>query len=109
MHNLQLKAQINILGYFHSPLNGTTVTPGDFVTILLRNIISISAVVFTFLAVGGGFAMIVGAGKDNPQQAAKGKQAVTAAVIGFVIIFTSFWIVQAIGILTGTQSSILSP
>lgn len=109
MQNLRLKAQVNIADFFNSPLDGSTVNPGEFITILLRNIISISAVVFTLLALGGGFAMIMGAGNDNPQQAAKGKQAVTAAVIGFVIIFTSFWIVQAIGILTGTQSSILSP
>ena len=45
--------------------------------------------------------MVMGAGRDNPEQAAKGKQAATAAVIGFIIIFASYWIIQLIQLLTG--------
>ena len=100
---LTLKAYVYINQIFSSPLDGNEIGIADFVGIILQNIISLSAVVFTLLIVGGGIALMVGAGNDNPQQAAKGKQAITAAVIGFAIIFTSYWIVQAIGILTGTE------
>ena len=45
--------------------------------------------------------MIAGAGKDNPEQTAKGKQAVTSAVLGFVVVFAAYWIVQLIEEFTG--------
>jgi hypothetical protein len=45
--------------------------------------------------------MIMGAGQDNPEAAAKGKQAATSAVIGFIIIFAAYWIIQIIETVTG--------
>jgi ascorbate-specific PTS system EIIC-type component UlaA len=74
---------------------------GKLVSIIVSNAIIVAGVIMLFLFVGGGIAMIVGAGKNNPEQAGKGKQAVTAAVIGFVIIFAAYWIVQLIGKITG--------
>ena len=49
----------------------------------------------------------MGAGEDNPEKAKKGKQAITAALIGFMIIFCSYWIIKIIEIITGV--SILNP
>ena len=45
--------------------------------------------------------MIAGAGQDNPERAAKGKQAATSALIGFIIIFAAYWIIRLIEIITG--------
>ncbi len=74
---------------------------GKLVSIILQAGLSIAGIVLLFLLVAGGVGMIAGAGNDNPEQAAKGKQAITSAVIGFVIVFAAYWIVQLIEEFTG--------
>jgi len=71
------------------------------VSIILQAGLSIAGVVLLFLLIGGGIGMIAGAGKDSPEQTAKGKQAVTSAVVGFIIVFAAYWIVQLIEEFTG--------
>ena len=74
---------------------------GGLVSTILQAGIAIAGIVLLFLLVGGGIAIISGAGNDNPEQAAKGKQAVTSALIGFIVVFASYWIVQLIELITG--------
>ena len=62
----------------------------------------LAGVIAFVLLVLGGFGIIVGAGGD-PKQMEKGKQTVTGAVIGLLVVIGSFWIVQLIQYLTGTQ------
>jgi hypothetical protein len=52
------------------------------------------------LLVIGGFGMIASAGGDS-KSLEKGKQAITGAVLGLVVIIGSFWIVQLVQVLTG--------
>lgn len=47
----------------------------------------------------GGFQLMTSAG--NPDAAAGGKAKITNGLIGFVIIFTAFWIVQILGTMLG--------
>jgi hypothetical protein len=47
----------------------------------------------------GGFLIISGGGDSKKTD--EGKQALTNAIIGFVIIFTSYWLIQIIEIITG--------
>jgi len=37
----------------------------------------------------------------NPQAIAQGKSKVTNAIVGFIIVFTAFWIVQGMAIVLG--------
>jgi Zn-dependent protease with chaperone function len=99
-------AQVSIGNAFNSPI-GVSIGLGNLVSIILSNAVAIAGLVLVFLMVFGGIMVISGAGADNPERAAKGKQAVTAAIIGFIIIFVSYWIVQIIEIATGVQ--ILNP
>lgn len=46
---------------------------------------------------------MMGAGNDNPEQAAKGKKAVTSAVIGVIIIITAYLIIRIIEVMTGSN------
>lgn len=73
----------------------------DLTNPLLKNVYIFAGVILFFLLIGGGFTVIVGAGQDNPESAAKGKKAITAALVGFLIIFTSYWILQIIDAITG--------
>src|SRR3989344_9066980 len=52
----------------------------------------------------GGFQLMTSAG--NPDGAAAGKAKITNALIGFIIIFTAFWIVQITGLVLGLEGSL---
>ena len=86
---------------FNSPF-GQEKTIGDLVSILMRGSLAVAGVIILFFLVFGGISMIAGAGSDNPDQAAKGKQALTAAAIGFVVVFVAYWIIRIIEVIAGT-------
>jgi len=100
------KIAINIGEQFGSPF-GQEYGLADLVSVILSNAMVVAGIILLLLLIFGGISMIMGAGQDNPEQAAKGRQAATAAVIGFIIIFAAYWIVQIIEVLTGLN--ILKP
>jgi len=74
---------------------------GEFISNLLPNVYMISGLILFFLLLAGGFAIITSS--DNPEQKGKGAKTVTAAAIGFLIIFLSYWIIQIIEKITGVK------
>ena len=76
---------------------------GELVSILVSNALVLAGIIFLFLLVGGGVLMVAGAGRSDPEQAGKGRKAATSAVIGFIIIFASYWIIQIIELVTGIE------
>jgi len=100
------KIAVDIGSDFGSPI-GQTIGFADLVSLLLSNAVVFAGIIFFFLILGGGIAMISGAGQDNPERIAKGRQAVTAAIIGFIIVFAAYWIILFIQIFTGLR--ILNP
>jgi hypothetical protein len=80
-------------GHFLTELTGI----GMLVSVFVSNAIVVAGIVLLFLLIFGGIGMMAGAGGKNPQKLAQGRQAVTAAVIGFIIIITAYWIVWIIG------------
>ena len=65
--------------------------------------ISLSGIILLFLLIGGGIGIIAGSGSDNPEAVAKGKQAVTSALIGFIIVISAYWIVKLIEMIIGVS------
>lgn len=80
-------------------------TLGGFISSVLPNVYILAGIILLFLLLFGGLTIIIGG--DNPEAQDKGKQALTAALIGFLLIFASFWIIQIIQVLTGIN--ILKP
>ncbi len=76
---------------------------GSLISTILPNIYVIAGIILFFLMVGGGLMVVVSAGKDDPEGTAKGRKAVTSALIGFLIIFASYWIMQIIQTVTGIK------
>lgn len=74
---------------------------GSLVSIIVNAAFVLAGIVLFFFFIFGGISIIAGAGKDNPEQAAKGKQAITSALLGFIVVFASYWIVQLIEVITG--------
>lgn len=104
-----LLAQVNIGNeWFLGPNAGDTIsnasqfqTIGAFVSILLKNVYVIAGVLLLFLLIFGGISIIMSAGSGDAKKIAQGQKTVTNALIGFLVIFASYWIIQIIDILTG--------
>lgn len=78
---------------------------GEFVSKILPNVYIISGLILFALLLGGGFAIMTSGG--DPEKKKNGSQAITGALIGFIIIFVSYWIIQIIEYITGVP--ILNP
>ena len=94
------KIAVNIGTSFGSPF-GQEKGIGSLVSLILNISFVLAGVLILFFFVLGGIQIIQGAGKNNPESVAKGRQAVTAAVLGFVIVFVAFWIIRVIELITG--------
>ena len=96
---------INIYEKFHSPFSprygNEAKTLGDMMGLILTSAFYIAGVVMLFLLIGGGIAMISGAGSDNPESVAKGNKAATSALIGFIIIISTYWVIRLIEEIVG--------
>jgi hypothetical protein len=78
-------------------------TLGGFISVILPNVYIIAGIILFGLLLFGGFSIIMGAGQDDPEKVKKGQKALTAAIIGFLTIFASYWIIQIISTLTGLE------
>ena len=93
-------AQVDIGTEFKSPF-GISKNIGDLVSLIIRLAFIGAGILILFMFIFAGWSMLMGAGQNNPEQAAKGKQAATAAALGFVIVFVSYWIVRLIETVIG--------
>lgn len=96
-----LLAQVDISSEFGSPF-GKTRTIGDLVSLFLNGAFVIAGILVLVLFLFGGFSIIRSAGSSNPEAIEKGKNAISAAIIGFVVIFGAYWLVRIIEVMTGT-------
>ena len=91
---------MNIPNIFKSPFGDI----GSLISSLLPNTLVFAGAIFFLLMVGAGFMMIHSAGNDaNAQDAAKAKNAVTFAVVGFLLVISAYFILQAIIVVTGVD------
>lgn len=81
---------------------------GNLVSLFLNISFVVAGVILLFFFIMGGIGMISSAGQSDPQKAEQAKKSVTSALIGFIIVFASYWIVKLIGQLTGF-TNILGP
>lgn len=93
-------AQVNISENYQPAKILEFQTLGGFISSFLPKILIIAGVIFFFLTVIAGFGVVAGAGSGDAHRQEKAKSFLTYMVIGFVIIFTSYWIVQLISFVT---------
>ena len=100
-----LSAPINIGDTFLGDTNKNLADPANigtkYITAIITGAISIAGIILLFLLIGGGIGMIRGAGKSDPKTVEQGKQATTSALIGFIVVFSAYWIVKLIESITG--------
>lgn len=94
---------IQISKYFDSPWGKPGFGLGELVSVMLSNAVVIAGIIMFVLMVAGGVGVIAGAGRDDPQAAANGKKLLTGAIIGFIIVFAAYWIIEILEVLTGVN------
>lgn len=77
----------------------TATSPYNLISTILPNLYVIAGLILLAYFVFAGVVQIASA--NNPQQADKGKTAATNALIGFLIIFGSYWLIQLVQYITG--------
>lgn len=77
------------------------------VSLFLNIAFVLSGLILLFFFILGGIGMISSAGQNDPQKAEQAKKTLTSAIIGFVIVFASYWIVKLIGSLVGIPDLII--
>lgn len=89
-------SQVPIGTTFGSPFSEGGKTIGDLVSVGLGIAFVVAGIVLLVSFIIAGIGLISGAGNNNPEKLEKGKQALTSTVIGFVVVFTAYWIVKLI-------------
>ncbi len=78
---------------------GNNSSLGDIISSLLPYILVIAGLTLFIFLIIGGFGLLTSAGNPEKMKAAQGK--ITSAVIGFVIIFISYWLIRILEIVFG--------
>jgi hypothetical protein len=95
----QVYAQVKISDVFAPAANFSSL--GPLVTVVVSNAFVLAGIIAFLLLIMGGFGIIASAGSGDTKKMEQGKQAITGAAIGLIVIVGSFWIVQIIQTVTG--------
>jgi len=81
----------------------------SLVSFLLNTAFVVAGIIILFFFILGGIGIISSAGgAGDPQKAEQAKKTITSALIGFIVVFTAYWIVKLIGtILFGIPNIII--
>ena len=85
-----------------TPVQDLYNNPAFLVNLIVRNLFILAGVLLTLTIFMAGY-KFVSKGKEGIQE---GKQMVTNAMVGFLIMFAAYWIVQIIALLTGADISL---
>lgn len=82
--------------------NLRNIEPSSIVEALVTFILIATALVFFFVLIFGGVLVITSGGGDS-QQTARGQKAVTGALVGLLIVFGAWALIQILGTFFGVD------
>lgn len=74
---------------------------GDIVSELLKYLFPLAGLLLLLYLLFGGFQLMTSGGDPKKMQEAKGK--LTNALVGFIIVFIAYWLVQIVGKILGIE------
>lgn len=86
---------------FNTPFKEPGSVTG-LVTTFLNIAFVLAGLIIFFFFIFGGIKLISSAGGDNAQETEQAKKTITSALIGFIVVFASYWIVKLLGNIIGT-------
>ncbi|HYD34909.1 MAG TPA: hypothetical protein VD999_02480 [Vitreimonas sp.] len=90
---------LNPLKFMNSPVANELSTPGGFISRFLLFAFPIAGLILFVMIVWGGFEMLSGAASKKSIDS--GRQRITAAILGFMMLFCAYWIMQIVEIILG--------
>ena len=91
-----------------NPEIGNSPWAGDVFPIfwtIVKNLYVLTGIVLLFFLVAGGVGMIINAGNVEKQK--QSSQTLTAAVVGYLIMFAAYWLVRIVEIVFGVEIFLL--
>lgn len=76
-------------------------TPGDIISEVFKYLFPLAGIILFFFLIAGGFLYLTSAG--NEEQTKKASTMLTNAIIGFVILFVSFWLMKLLQFVFGFE------
>jgi hypothetical protein len=76
---------------------------GSLVAIILKNGLTVAGIILLGLIIFGGISYIMAAGEADQKKLAAATDTLTSAIIGFLVIFASYFIIQIIQVITGLK------
>lgn len=76
---------------------------GALVSVIVRNAFVLAGIISFLLLVFGGFSVIMAAGSGDTKELEKGQKTITYAILGLILVVTSYWIVQIIEKVSGVR------
>lgn len=86
-------------GTVHGPLSSKFTNIASVVNNAVPVLFAISGIALFIYLVWGGFDYLTSLGE--PKKAESGKNRITAAVVGFILLFSAFWILQLVDFVFG--------
>lgn len=80
-------------------LNQNLTSLGSIISAVVPYLFGIAGFLLLLYLIFGGFSYMMSGG--DPKAAESAKQRITNAIIGFVIIFVAYWLVQILGMVLG--------
>ena len=72
-------------------------TLGGIIGGILPYLLTLAGLILFGMLIGGGFTMLAGAADKESQE--KGKKMITSSLVGFFIIFLTYWIAQILQVI----------
>lgn len=98
-----LAAPVDIGQELGSPWGSQGFGLGQLISVFLTTAISVAGIIVVFFIVFAGIGIIQSAGSGDAKGSEQSKKTLTYAILGFVIIFTSYWFIRIIEIILGVD------
>jgi hypothetical protein len=76
-------------------------SPATLISLIVNNLYVIAGIILFFFIIAGGLSILLNPG--NADKAKQGSKTITTAIIGFVVLFSSYWIIRIIEAITDIQ------
>lgn len=91
----------NLPTYSGTGFNFENATIGEIIGALLPYIYVVAGLILLLMLIAGGIGLMTSAGNPDKSKAAQGR--ITGALIGFVIIFVSYFIAKIVEVVLGVK------
>jgi hypothetical protein len=98
--NLTLPGGNSVQGQLNVPGGGSNPTIGSIISAALPLVIGLAGLGLLLMIISAGYTLMTSAGDAKKMD--EGKQRLTFAIVGFIIVFGAYWGVQLIGVMFGT-------